>query len=405
MRSPLALPLTCLLCLGSLLGRAQANPDPGAAPSSQGEGVVGVDSSSLVGVDSGSVAAPPSVLSARDAGAEIEVSEPALLQRVTLMWENDKAGGTDRFYTQGSKIAYQRNDPGWFSYLLNDLFSLLPFWKATPLAWGVVAGQNIYTPEDTEERRLLPNDRPYGAWLYLGFSLTRGNSPTDPERVGGPILFEERIVLDLGLIGHSALGRQVQNNVHEAINVATAKGWRNQLKSEFGFQLYYQRKWLVQLQREPGEGLGVDFLPHFGGALGNVFTNLSLGATLRVGWNLGQDDFGPAQRIASAGLDSLREPRSVPRVYAFARVEGRGVLWNAYIDGNLFRSPVRRLSVNGVVERHHVEREHFIADFEVGVVFNWHGVDCGFTLVTRTREFEAQRNSAVFGALHFALTF
>lgn len=405
MRSSLAslsLPLASLSLLALLCCPRSAQAGPEQEPAGGG-GTVGVDSASRVDPDL-DLSAPPGWDEEHPAPAE-EPPEPPLLQRVTLMWENDKAGGTDRFYTQGSKAAYQRNDPGWISHTVSDLFSLLPFWEASPLAWGVVAGQNIYTPEDTEQRLLIPDDRPYGAWLYLGFSLTRGNSRPDPERAGGPVLFQERIVLDLGLIGPSALGRQVQNNVHEAINVATAKGWRNQLKSEFGLQLYYQRKWLVQLQRDPGQGFGVDFLPHLGGALGNVFTHLSLGATLRVGWNLGRDDFGPSQRIASAGLDSLHEPSEAFRVYAFARVEGRGVLWNAYLDGNLFRSPVRRLSVSGQVERHRIERENFIADFEVGLTLCWYGVECGFTIVTRTREFEAQRNSAVFGALHLAWTF
>ena len=366
--SPWTLPPQLLLALALLASSARA--DEGAAP---------VSSSS---------AAP---------------SESATLHRVTVLVENDKFAGTDKFYTNGFKLSYQRDDVGSISTFFSDLISLIPPFKARPLAWGLVLGQDIYTPADTEETRLIPNDRPYGAWFYAGLTLTRGNRPR-PGEERPAILFEDRIELLFGAIGEAAQGEEVQNNWHRIINVSLSEGWDNQLKSEVGVQLYLQRKWLIDLWR--GEGLlpGADFQPNLGGALGTVFTHLSVGGTFRFGWNLG-DVFGPPQRIASAGLAALTPPPDHVRFYVFGRLHGRIVLHNAFIAGGVFRAPVRELSINGVIERHDIDYERFVADFEVGAVLEWRWLQIGLTSVTRTREFDEQPDSFTFGGIHVQLTF
>lgn len=324
------------------------------------------------------------------------------LHRVTIIAENDKFAGTDRFYTNGFKLAYQRSDVGTIAGFMNDVISLIPFLDAEPLAYGFVFGQDLYTPEDTEQTLLIPRDRPYGAWLYGGVSLTRGNRRVEGQPAPG-FLFQDRIELLAGVIGTGALGETVQNNWHQILNVDTSKGWDNQLKTEFGIQLYTQRKWLLKVWPWDGWFPGADFLPSVGTALGTVFTHLSIGGTFRFGWNLG-DDFGPVQRIASAGMDTLTAPRGF-RFYLFARVEGRVVLWNAFLDGNVYRGQRERPSIEGVGQRHHIESELFVADLELGAALQIWWFDVSFTSVTRTREFEEQRDTFTFGAVHVSFTF
>ena len=340
--------------------------------------------------------------------AHVDTSVPApvtteTLHRVTLNFENDKLAGTDRFYTNGFKLAYQRTDVGPISHFVNDAINLIPFLQARPLAWGFVFGQDIYTPEDTEQELLIPDDRPYGAWLYGGFTLTRGNERRDGKPPESGVLFQDRIELLIGVIGTDALGEEVQNNWHRFINVATSKGWRNQLHSELGVELYTQRKWLLKVW--PSEGLipGSDFLPHIGLAIGHPFTHFSIGGTFRFGWNLG-NDFGPVQRIASAGFDKPYDFEGV-RFYVFARLEGRLVAWNAFIQGNAYHEDRARPSVNGVVEPVHIEVERLVADFELGAVLQIYGFEISLTNIFRTREFEEQDDSFVFGALQASFTF
>lgn len=335
---------------------------------------------------------------------EPEPAEREVLSRFTVMSENDKFAGTDRFYTNGFKLAYQRTDVGSVSTFFSEVVNLIPFLRAKPLAYGFVVGQDIYTPEDTEERRLIPDDRHYSGWLYGGVTLTRGNAPQLGEEPleAGQALFQDRIELLFGVIGVDALGRQVQNNWHEFINVATSKGWRNQLRSEPGFELYAQRKWLLKVWHGEGAIPGADFLPHVGAALGHPFTHFSIGGTFRFGWNLGED-FGPVQRIASAGFDRPRKTEGV-QFYAYARIEGRLVGWNAFIQGNLFHNERRRLSTRGIRERVHIEVERVVADFEVGLVLQLWRFEISYTNVIRTREFEEQKDTFVYGAIHGSIT-
>jgi lipid A 3-O-deacylase len=342
---------------------------------------------------------PDSVVEEPPAPAERET-----LSRFTVMSENDKFAGTDRFYTNGFKVAYQRTDVGAVSEFFSEALNLIPFLKAKPLAYGFVVGQDIYTPEDTEERRLIPDDRPYSGWLYGGLTLTRGNVPLDGEAPleEGKALFQDRIELLFGAIGVDALGRQVQNNWHEFINVATSKGWRNQLRSEPGFEIYTQRKWLLKVWHGEGATPGADFLPHVGLAIGHPFTHFSIGGTFRFGWNLGED-FGPVQRIASAGFDRPRKTEGV-QFYVYARIEGRLVGWNAFIQGNLFHNKRRRFSTRGIRENVHIEVERVVADFEVGMVLQLWRFEISYTNVIRTREFEEQKDTFVYGAIHGSIT-
>ena len=59
-------------------------------------------------------------------------SEPAAaapaetLSRFTVLSENDKFAGTDRFYTNGLKLIYQRDDVGRLSWGVSDLIGLIP---------------------------------------------------------------------------------------------------------------------------------------------------------------------------------------------------------------------------------------------------------------------------------------
>lgn len=331
-----------------------------------------------------------------DAAAE----EPSLL-RATVFLENDKFTGTDRFYTNGFKLALQSTNLGPISRTISDLLSLIPTLDARPLDWGLTLGQEIYTPEDVRETRLIPNDRHYSGWLYGGLFLTRGNRP-QAEEDAPDVLFEDQIVLQLGVLGEGALGEEVQNNWHKIINVPESEGWDNQLRTEIGVQIYYQRKFLFQAVGSAHE-LGGDLLPHIGVALGNVFTYGALGVTARLGWNIGKS-FGPVQRLASAGLDAIQEQEGLT-VYGFARLEGRAVLWNAFIDGTLVRDLPERQSVNGVTERVHLDRETFVADLDLGVALAWGPLTVTFTAIRRTREFEEQRDSFSFGAIHVQLTF
>ncbi len=187
----------------------------------------------------------------------------------TLIEENDLIVDTDRDYTQGTKLSYLHRDgwvPGWLRWATNSALNL--GYDARTAKFGYQAGQNIYTPGDTEARRLLVNDRPYAGWLYAGLILhkrgyTAGNLPT-----------LESFELNLGVIGPESLAENAQNGVHRLRHFTLARGWNNQLDTEPGVAARYQRA--VSLPLLAG-GRAADFIPHAGLSLGNVETSLRAG--------------------------------------------------------------------------------------------------------------------------------
>jgi len=72
-------------------------------------------------------------------------------------------------------------------------------------------GQNIFTPEDTAATQLIPEDRPYAGWLYMGFGMVANQGTKRYDKleleigVVGPYAFAE----DVQTFWHSLLGLQV----------------------------------------------------------------------------------------------------------------------------------------------------------------------------------------------------
>src|SRR4051794_29588177 len=91
----------------------------------------------------------------------------------------------------------------------------------------------------------------------------------------------ENFELDLGIVDPGALGKEVQNDFHQFIGTATAKGWSGQLQTEVGAALSYERKWRQPVLGE--NGFGLDIVPQAGATVGNIFTYGDIGGLLRIG--------------------------------------------------------------------------------------------------------------------------
>jgi len=306
----------------------------------------------------------------------------------TVIEENDYVFDTDRHYTQGIKLAYVQADgdlPRWMS----ELSARIPALGFTPRAdkFGYEVGQSIYTPADISAKQAVPDDRPYAGWLYAGLILQRRGPPR------GEQLTKESFQLDIGIIGPQSLAEDAQKSFHKLGPSDTPKGWKHQLETEPGFVLKYQRSWRLSAS-DPVRRF-FDFIPQAGASLGNVNTSAQLGATLRLGWNL-PDDFG-AQTIDSLtapGGGCSRTPKDRQwGFYLFSGVEGATVLYNAFLDGNLFR------------ESQQVAKEPFVGEWRSGVVFVLRRVEVGYACVYRSREFVKQAEHDRFASAFFKYKF
>lgn len=325
---------------------------------------------------------------------------------LTIQIENDWFGGPlnrDRHYSTGLRL-------NWMSPNLYDAPQSLRDFTDTPeylLAfldgrkagqvkrrYGISLGQSLYTPENKQARQLLKDERPYAAWLYLGFSLqTIRYDAEKPDRQQDAIR-QDTWQLDVGMVGPAALGRQVQNNFHKLIGVDKSYGWDNQLKNEPGVNLTFERKWRIGravLFDEPVK-LRSDVVPMAGVSVGNVNTYAAAGAIVRLGQDLG-NDFGPPRiRPSLPGSETfdLEDPFGW---YIFAGVEGSAVARNIALDGNTFR------------DSHSVDKKIFVADFMAGAAVFIGRTRLAYTHVLRTKEYKGQKGMDQYGALTFSVGF
>ena len=324
--------------------------------------------------------------------AEAEKSEAG--GTLGLYLENDAFAGTDRYYTSGVMLSWSSpnlenySDSPYASPFL-PAFELLPYINDANYQKNLVFafGQNIYTPDDTESFGLIGNDRPYAGWLYVGLGVVWKN-----ERV------RNSLVLNIGVVGPWSYAEESQRYVHDTRGFDHPNGWDNQLHNELGVTLAYDHIWrFPKITRR--SGFDWEFLPHAGGAVGNVKTYASLGAELRVGFNL-PDDFGtgvigPSSSTSTPVDGSMGASRSwFPLgMYVFARIDGQAVGRNIFLDGNTFGSGPS------------VGHKLFVADLSTGVAFKYRNTKIAYALVYRTKEFDSQIEPQVFGTVSLNWTF
>ncbi|WP_439578364.1 lipid A deacylase LpxR family protein [Elioraea sp.] len=313
-----------------------------------------------------------------------EAPQPDPAATLNLTVENDLFGRTDKYYTSGFQLSWRSasaDPPVWLAWM-SELAT--PFFPpgGTP-RWGLALGQNIYTPADTLARNPDLRDRPYAGWLYGAFTLI-----SYTERTLGT--FE----VQFGVVGPAALGEQVQNNVHDLINVDRALGWKTQLKDEPGINVILNRQWRINqpLRADDPRGLALGLVPSLTVSLGNVQTYGSVGLMLRVGSNL-QSDFGPPRIRPSHAGTAFFQPDGRWGWYVFAGVEGRAVARDIFLDGNTWRDSRR------------VDRIPFVGEGAIGAVLIMPWARLSYTHTFRGPEFRGQTRSAQYGSVSLSFRF
>lgn len=300
-----------------------------------------------------------------------------------LLGENDSYSllgpGTDRWYTNGSRLGWQSAEgslPGVMQGLDTALASL--FGPANSRC-GLGLGQEIFTPRDKRLRNPDPRDRPYAGYLHANLTLDRRTWTT-----------LDRFELQAGVVGPSSLGRQAQDAVHDILGDTRPRGWRYQLRDEPVFNVNAERIWRLPLARLPG-GLGVDALPSLGAQLGTVRVAANAGARLRVGQGL-ERDFG-VPRIRPAIADAPAPVGEGFGWYLFGGLGGNAVAHDIFLDGNTYRSS------------RSVDLRPFTGDAEAGAAVFWDNLRLSYTQVWRSKEFVSQPKPFTFGAFSLSLTF
>ncbi len=297
-----------------------------------------------------------------------------------LQVENDLFAGSDAHYTNGIRLSLLSPEgavPEWVRSGA-DLIPMFPIGGRLRVAYSL--GQNMYTPSDIQTANPDPRDRPYAGWLYGGIGLVSDTG----RRL-------DSIELDLGVIGPWSQAEPTQKFVHEIIGSPRPQGWDYQLENEPGGVLFYETKWRNVKEFEV-LGLGVDFTPHVGAALGNVFTHAAVGGTVRVGRDL-PADYGPPRIRPSLPGSGFFTPSRNFGWYLFFGAEGRAVARNIFLDGNTFD------------DSRSVDKKILVGDLEAGIAITFGDVRLSYTHVYRTEEFHGQEAADLFGTLNLTIRF
>jgi len=313
------------------------------------------------------------------------IEEPGYI--CSAQFENDMfGGGTDRHFTHGTAFNCLTKPIPWVVKAADQLpwftYEKTQDGKTELQARGSLSlGQNIYTPEDITKKELIEEDRPYAGWLYLGFGLVanQGNRRFD------------KIELTLGMVGPWSRAEEVQKTWHSLFGFREPRGWDHQLDNEPAVNLFYEQAWRYD-KRGFLTGLEYDLIPHFGGALGNVFTYAAAGFTLRVGPDL-QEDFGPPRIRPSLPGGGFFRNRTGFNWYLFAGVEGRAVLRNIFLDGNTFS------------DSHSVDKKILVGDLQTGIALQYRRLRISYTQIFRTKEYDSQDRADRFGSLSLSFQF
>jgi hypothetical protein len=300
---------------------------------------------------------------------------------LSFIVENDVFYNIDRHYTNGVRLVWvpaEETEPPEWAVTWARLVPWFP--RQGTVRSGFALGQSMFTPRDITVSDPPRGERPYAGWLYgtVGLGVESGRQL-------------DQLGITFGMVGPASLAEESQKFVHKVIDSDRPKGWDTQLRNEPGVVFSYQRSWRALVTKTYLKN-DLDFSPHVGGAVGNVFTYANAGITMRYGQRL-PNDYGPPRIQPGLPGTSDFSPLTHFGWYLFAGIDGRVVAHNIFLDGNTFK------------DSRSVDKYPLVGDLQIGLVLDWPAIRFSYTHVLRTREFQTQDDVDDFGALSLSAKF
>lgn len=301
-----------------------------------------------------------------------------------IQYENDFLGGkSDKYYTQGIEISYaqQGGTPDWLVKLA-DFLPTYEIGNRHGVTYSI--GQKVFTPKDITNPSLQTDDRPYAGYLYSTINyINSAEINSDKQHVNF-------IELTLGIVGPSALGEEMQNFLHDLIDVNIAEGWKHQLKDELALGAAYSHKW--RHFWDQSDNKQAELSPHTSVVIGNVYTYLATGIMFRWGKGLKRDMGPPNIRPGFLG-STYFVPQFKPNWYIFIGGEARLIGKNIFLDGNTN------------IDSHHVDSEPLVGDILIGFAIHKNKMRIALSHIVRSKEFTQQEKYAQYGSINFTYYF
>jgi lipid A 3-O-deacylase len=222
--------------------------------------------------------------------------------------DNDSflAQGSDRYYTNGLFIFYRQ------------ALSTTGNTKLANKVLGLEVGQKMFNPISGSVPNASFVDRPFAAYLYAGANLN--------------LLYKNESNLKLsaqtGMIGPAALGKQVQNIIHDTFGFYTLNGWQYQIRNNFQLNLS------AEYNRLLARTSWIDISASAYGNIGTGFNGAGVGPLVRIG------DFNQLFNSVSTQSTSTRNattPLHNRELFAYYKPQFNYVAYDATVEGGLFQ--------------------------------------------------------------------
>lgn len=293
--------------------------------------------------------------------------------------------GSDRNYTNGFRYTRDYNYDIWRIQRLGRLFAWVPshyncarFVPTDPPHEKCVStsfhfGQQFYTPDKIDQLELIPDDRPYAGWLYVGGAWAASTA-------SGLV----RTDVYLGVTGEWSFAEEFQTAWHRIVDATAPLGWENQIGKRVGLIVGHSRHWAWDPHSDGKRWLEV--VPYVGANGGNILVDGYGGARIKAGYNIARDwlQTGIAPRVGGRGTDA-----GWFEAYGVADVQARGVLYNAFLDA---------------ADLHVLEREGFVGEGGVGFGVRLGRFSFSFRKAWVSREYEQALRRHAYKALRITYT-
>lgn len=265
-------------------------------------------------------------------------ARPADSVSIALYFDNDglTGSGKDKDYTGGLALAFSGAgagrqplsiDPalGW----LNQRSGWVTLARSDVDLRGVEIGFAAFTPTEISVAAPIHDDRPYAGLVYLSNTRQAIDFASRSSIISG---------LSIGWLGWSAVG-DLQNEVHELMGAAEARGWHNQISNGGEATFKYSVTWQNHLATERSK---VQATTAAGFSLGYI-TEGTIGASIRTGklrtpwwsFNVHNSSYGEKSNISVPTSPSLDE------VFLVAGGNVKLRAYNAFLQGQFRHSEVR----------------------------------------------------------------
>lgn len=274
----------------------------------------------------------------------------------------------DRYYSNGMFLTYR--------YLSSDFGTLEK--KIIELQ----IGHEIYTPYKSTVLNVALHDRPFAAYLFGEIGITR-------------VYKKEQILktnVQIGVVGKSAFGQELQEAIHNIYNFRSPVGWRYQIRNTLA--LNFDTQYYKALGTDESKHYDSNFVSKL--RLGTIFTEASAGIMGRIGFK----ELQPIQNSIAFNTNLNNEANSYTRAlesFLYYETSLTYVLYDATIEGSLFNddSPVT------------FNPKAFRFDLEVGYKFTANRWSFGYAFHFHSNKISNLRNDKgnYYGQLFFSYLF